>query len=341
MLVTLVAICARVPAQDYVTNNYVTNRLSLSGRVGLGISARFKGIAVLPVPALNRTTPGGDAYNYDDGYVLSDTSGNFGGQTWYWGYDNSASQISGNNILLSRNSSASIGSSEADDKPGYGAEVLYSRMLGAKGNLRYGFEAAINYLNFSVNDSRPRAASLTRVTDAYPFTPGTTPPAATPGNPYQGSFDGPGFVIGDTPVSSSTTVAPGAAVSNGHREFDADIWGIRVGPYLEFPLGEKFKLSVSGGLAAALISAEASWTESITISGTAGPSVHGSGRNTDFVLGGYLAGNAAWEINERWSIVGSVQYQYLGRYDHSFGGRAVEADLTHGIFITLGVGYKF
>jgi hypothetical protein len=99
--------------------DYVTNRLSLSGRVGFGISARFKGIAVLPVPTLNRATPAGDAYNYDDGYVLQDVSGNFGGQTWYWGYDNSANQVdaAGNIILLSRNSSASIGDSKSGDDP--------------------------------------------------------------------------------------------------------------------------------------------------------------------------------------------------------------------------------
>jgi hypothetical protein len=218
--------------------------------------------------------------------------------------------------------------------------MVYTRMLRSKGRLHFGFEAALNYLNFSASDSRPRAARLTRATDAYPFTPGTTPPAATPSNPYQGSFEGPGFVIGDTPASSSTTVASGG-ISTGHRDFDANIWGLRLGPCLEFPLNEKLKLSVSGGLAAALIDAEASWSESVVISGSSGASIRGSGHDSEFILGAYVAGNAVWELNERWSLVGSVQYQYLSRYQHAFGGRTVEADLTHGFFITLGVGYKF
>src|SRR5207248_6705068 len=59
-------------------------------------------LASLPQPASSRLTPRGDRYNYDDGYLLTDTSGNYGGQTWYWGYDNSANQISGNTIMLSR-----------------------------------------------------------------------------------------------------------------------------------------------------------------------------------------------------------------------------------------------
>src|SRR5262245_9774003 len=85
------------------TAEFVTNRVTFSGRFGYNISARFKGnAATLPTPATARTTPRGDRYNYDDGYVLTDISGNYGGQTWYWGYDNNASQISGNSVLLSR-----------------------------------------------------------------------------------------------------------------------------------------------------------------------------------------------------------------------------------------------
>ena len=40
-------------------------------------------------------------------------------------------------------------------------------------------------------DSRSVSANVVRATDPYPFTPGTLPPTASPGAPYQGSFDGP------------------------------------------------------------------------------------------------------------------------------------------------------
>jgi len=338
LAILVLAFMFAAPFGINAADGFATNRLTLSGRVGFGFSAHFSGISVAPVPA-NRTTPNGDAYNYDNGYVLTDATGNFGGQTWYWGYDNSASQVSGNNILLSRTSGV-IGSSKADDGPGLGAELVYTRMLGGGASLHYGFEVAVNYLNFSVNDNGPLAASLSRQTDAFPFTPGATPPDATPSNPYQGSFQGPGFLIGDAPVSSSTAVVPGVGVSNGHRDFDADLWGVRIGPCLEFPLNKKLTLGVSGGFAAALVNADASWSESIVISGLAGPTLSGSGHNSDVVFGAYIAANAAWEFNERWSIVCSAQYQYLSSYEHSFGGRTIEADL-HGFFVALGIGYKF
>src|SRR5437588_10102561 len=87
-------------AEDSDTN--LLNRVTVSARFGFNFSAKFKGLATLPQPVSSRLTSRGDRYNYDDGYVLTDTSGNYGGQTWYWGYDSSASQISGNTILLSR-----------------------------------------------------------------------------------------------------------------------------------------------------------------------------------------------------------------------------------------------
>jgi hypothetical protein len=327
---------------SWTTNRFqVTNRISLSARIGFGMSVRFGGLVSLPVPRLHRTTPGGDAYNYDDGYVLTDSSGNFGGQTWYWGYDNSSSEVSGNSILLSRNqATAPAAGTDMDADPGYGAELVYTRMLGTKGRFQYGFEAAANYLNISMKDSSPQLFNLIRTTDTYGFTPGTTPPLATPGAPYQGSYQGPGFVINDTPSSSQTTILAGGGSTVGHRDFDADIWGARIGPCLEYAVTERFRVSVSGGFAAALINADVSWSEAAVVSGTQGVTVSGSGSDSDFVFGAYVALNAGWQFNDRWSVVGSAQYQYLSDYQHSFGGRSVEADLK-GIFITLGIAYKF
>src|SRR6187551_3113341 len=72
------------------------NRFSFSGRFGFNMSAKFKGVALTPSGVGGtRTTPDGTAYNYDNGYVLTDISGNAGDQTWNWGYDDSSKQISG------------------------------------------------------------------------------------------------------------------------------------------------------------------------------------------------------------------------------------------------------
>ena len=103
--------------------------------------------------------------------------------------------------------------------------LSYNRELGRKGNTRWGVEVAANYLNVGFDDSGSFGVGTKRTTDTYPFTPGTTPPL--PG--YNGTFGGPGFVLGDTPVSSRTRFVANGATVTGHREFDADVWGFRLG----------------------------------------------------------------------------------------------------------------
>jgi hypothetical protein len=311
---------------------FATNRLTLSARFGFNISGRFKGFGSSP-----RVAPDGLGYNYDDGYVHPDVSGDAGGQTWNWGYDDSASQIAGNTILLNRAGSAANPSSQPlDSGLSPGVELVYSREIGNKGKWHYGVEAAVNYLSVSLKNESMFVGDMTRVTDAYPFTPGTTPPSG----PYQGSFNGPGFVIGDTPVSSVTNIISGATVT-GQYQLDASVWGIRLGPWVERQLSERVNVSLSAGLAAALLNVKGSWTEAVELPGIGTTIRSGTGSDNAFLLGGYLTANAVWQFSDRWNLAGGVQYQTLGKYKHSFGSREAELDLSNSIFVTVGLGFRF
>jgi hypothetical protein len=330
------------------------NGLTLSARLGFNISTRFKGNASgLPTFAPNRLTPQGDTYNYDDGYVLTDSSGNYGGQTWYWGYDNSASYPGGqisdginfpdNTVLLSRSTadgSFASPSTGEDLIPGF--ELTYSRRLGQMGNGNWGVEIAANWQSLSTKDSSTFYGNAMRVTDAFPFAPGTTPPTATstPNNPYQGAYGDEGFLLGDTPINSTTSLVPGGATISGQRRFEADLWGFRLGPYLNFPLTEKLNLSISGGLAVGLLDSQASWSDTVTVSGKSVLST-GSGNDFGILLGGVAAANLSWDFNDRWSATAGVQYQYLGTYEADFGKRSVEVDLSKSFFLQLGATYRF
>lgn len=296
----------------------VTNRFSFSARMGFNISAKFQNRVVAP-PA--RTTPDGSSYNYDDGYILDDSSGSFGGMTWNWGYDNSAQIDTGNNtVALSRSTGASTSPTEKDDfSPG--AELVYNRQFGERDNVRYGIELAGNFLNIGINGNQ----NLNRVTDLYSYVPGTTPPA----NPYQGTFTGPGFVI-FTNISSSIT----SSISE-RQKFDGDLWGFRLGPYLEIPLSERVNLNVIGGLAFGFLDAEVSWRQNgLSL-------VSGREHDSEFLWGGYVGGNLSWQFAEDWSLIGGAHYQSLGNYAHSFAGRKVKVQLRNTVFVTLGVGYTF
>lgn len=310
-----------------------TSRLSLSPRIGFNISARFEGVGA---GGGSRVTPDGDGYNYDDGYVLTDISGNAGGQTWYWGYDDSTAQISGNTILLSRSTtSGDIPSPSQNADPAAGAELVYRLQLGSHGRLHHGLEAGAAYQNVHVTAAGSSTVTLTTVTDAYPFSPGSTPPGATPSMPYQGTYQGPGFLIGDIPSSSSTVTIPDVAFST-ENELSSGLWGFRIGPFLDYALTRRVSVALSAGVAAGLLDASVTWSDA---AGTR--SYSGSGSDLGILMGFYGGATASWQFARRWALSAGFQYQNLGTYEHDFGGRTLQLELNNAFFASIGVGWSF
>ena len=204
--------------------------------------------------------------------------------------------------------------------------------------MTYGLEAAVNYLRIYFNDNSANGANATTVTTLYQL-PGTTPPAA----PFQGTFNGsPGgySLLGATPISTSTAIIPGSTLL-AEDKFYGDLWGFRLGPYVDFPLTENLSLHLSAGLALGLLYDQASWQESLTIPGVGTAS--GSGNGSDFRLlwGGYVSLSANYQFDEHWGIEGGVQFEDLGKYKHSFGGREADLDLSRSVFVQVGVSYSF
>ena len=332
-----------------------TNRLTLSARFGLNISGKFKGVSSAfssGVPlAAGRLTPDGNPYNYDNGYVLP----KYGGSnpqypyTWNWGYDD-ASQVNpgAQTVSFDRTIATGLPSENSGGSSScVGAELAYNHEFGVKEDwhhLRYGLEAAVNFMPISFSSGGLYDATLSRATDTYSYTSLTTPPGYTDPSllPYQGTFYGPGFVIGDSPSAPSvTTTIPGATFL-AQQHFDANLWGFRLGPYLEYPFSEKWSLHLSGGLAVGLLDADVNWQETLTLpGGAASRSASGSGSDTDLLWGGYVSANMSWQLSDRWSVSGGVQYQNLGTYQQSFNSQQVELDLRNSIFVTLGIGYSF
>src|SRR5262249_22041062 len=148
----------------------------------------FTGIGKMPARTNPGGAAGGQAHQYDDGYVLVDSSGNLGGQTWNWGYSQNSQVKPGSSSIDMHSSSAQGGADSGDinNNPQYGFEIVYSRELGRMGWGRWGVEAALGYTAINLRDNRTLSATVHRVTDAYGYTAGTTPPSAS----FQGTFDG-------------------------------------------------------------------------------------------------------------------------------------------------------
>jgi hypothetical protein len=341
--------------QDLQTYLNSTNRVTLSLRFGLNVKGRFKsGLGgansafALPF-ASNRRTPNGDPYNYDDGYVLTDISGNAGNQTWYWGYDNSSQvNFANNTISFDRTSMANVpnvGDSADDDSSRLGAEITYNYEIGKKDKwhqLRYGVELAANWMPITLDSHGSYSVARMLQTDTYGYTPGTTPPGyGEPSElPYEGTFQGPNFVLNVPPISSMTTLPSGQFIVQQH--FDGNLWGFRLGPYLELPLSKRWSLHLSGGLAVGLLDGDASWRENLAVPGLAQPITEsGGGSDTKLLWGYYIGLQAAYQFNNRWGLEAGVQFQDLGIYHHNFDGSKVELDLSKSIFVHAGVSYSF
>lgn len=323
-----------------------TNRLTASLRFGMNIKGSFK----LPGGSLNprglaangRLTRNHDRYNYDDGYVLIDNSGNYGDMTWYWGYEN-AGQVNASgpdSIDFHRATATGLPAECPDnDSPYAGVEIAYARELGVNDKyhpLHFGLEGAFNYMPVDFSSGGNYRTTLNQRTDTYGYTSGTTPPGA----PYHGSYSGPGFLLSDQ-YTTATTLTPGTLVQ-AQQHFYANLWGFRLGPYLETALTEKLALHLSAGVSLGIVDARADWRESVILPGGSVYSAgSGSGTDASVMWGCYAGADAVYRFNERWALDVGIQFQDLGIYKHNFGGREAQLDLSRSLFLQAGLSYSF
>jgi len=324
----------------------LANRLTLSARFGFNIRAKFG----------RRLTPDGLAYNYLDGYVLRDSTGDFDptgtfpGITQNWGYDNSARQRDGSaaiggfpTVSMTRLASgADPLTDKIDDDPNPGFELVYARQLYVSDQWHFGVEAAANFTSIGLRESGTTSGS--GFLDAFQYFPGTSPPNSPTANgePFQGTFGpgtgGPQYALISDSAAGSTAVPVSVA---GQRKFDADLWGFRLGPYVERQLSRRWAVNLAGGLAVAIVNGDASWSQTLTVNGVTDPTYSGRAKDSDVLWGWYVGGNVTWHIDRRWDVTGGVQYQDVGIYSQNAGARQAELDLSQAIFVSIGVSWRF
>ncbi len=317
------------------------NRLGLSFRVLFNAPVSFKNLDPIPAGTAARLTPDGDVYNYDNGYVLVDSSGNAMGYTRYWGYD-TASQSAVNGVVSMQRTKSVSSSYTSDPSDDFmpGVELTYDRELIHKKSWRGGLEGAFGYTYMSVSDSQAESATVTSVIDTFAFPGESVPPAGYTGyrSGYGDSPSGP--VLAAVPTTSIVKQEAGAVVS-GHRDFSADLLGLRIGPYVEVPLSKSISLGLSGGLALVYVSSDFNFHETIILPGGTSTSNAGSGSHNDWLAGGYVAGTLSFALSEKWAVVAGAQFQDVGRYTQHLKDKEATLDLRNMIFATLGISYSF
>jgi hypothetical protein len=322
------------------------NRVSVAYRMGLNLTASFKGLGGFqaqsdPGPATGTKQP----HTYDDGYFLPDSRlGNIDHYTWNWGF-NSPSQVQPGagtpyGSLLLHSSSAPATAESSVDGPQHGLEIAFDRQLGHLGRARWGIEAAFNFTDVAISDDSPLAGTSLYLTDTYdleglnPFTSGNTP--------YHGTFYGPGPLPVDSPASRQIQQIQGGSTITGRRTLDASLYGLRLGPYLELPLSKRFAVSLSGGLALVYVDSDFQYSETVALNGVGwAQSRAGGSSRGELLVGGQVAGTISYAFSRSLSTFASAQFQDVGRFTQSVGGKTAELDLQAGVFVLLGLSCSF
>lgn len=349
VLFTLAAGMLTVQAQDNPQNEGPWwNRLGISYRAAFNISANFTGLGgyvSLNMPGVPGPTPttGGSGTvvrTYDDGFIGVDVSGNAGGTTTYWGYDNSAAQVVGGNVLMHNSSSpATASSGDVGNDPRSGIEVSYFQPLGNKDRWCWGVEGAFNWTPIKIQDSRTLAGDVVTVTHAYALS-GVVPPVAPP--TYVGPVNGPGAPqLSTDTVDAGTTTQAGAATISGWRKIDADLYGLRLGPYVEYDLFKRVSVDLSGGFSTGIIDSRFEYHDVVTLSGLGSQTSADSDRGCDWVYGGYVRGQINIQLHKSAVVFAGAELNSLSDFTQSAGSAHAQLNLGSAVYVTVGLGLSF
>jgi hypothetical protein len=227
------------------------------------------------------------------------------------------------------------------DDPQPGFMLTFARQLfhDEKDRWKGGLEAAFGYSDYDIKDDHPLTAKASLLTDTYSLN-GTFVPVT---NNYTQNITGDPnhIIIGDTPTRSITS---STVPVTGTREFGADIFAFKLGPYIEVPLNHTFSASLEGGVAMVYVYSKFNFNEQVAnpFNGVV-TNVKGSGNNQDVLFGGYVGAKISAALNDQWSLFAGAQLQDVGDYVHRnhVTGEAAVLDLSQSIYFTAGVGYSF
>ena len=314
------------------------NRFHLGPSLHFNVTAKMRS---LPVPA--NLGP-----SYDDGFVATDISGNFGGKTWNWGYSKSNQVIAASNELeLHGVASPRDGTTtkfSADNA--FGVEFGYGREFWRFGDpkapKRVGFDFSVVANSIGFNSYDTISGQMTRTSDRYSLA-GIVVPSA----PYSGSFEGPippnppMPMIGTNIVSHTTSTETVTAIQNA--KIEGTYWGFRIGPFAEIPINGRMNVQVALGLAGVHADATLTYLEKFTTTGIGGPPPdRTNSRTTDsWMIGGYFGAKLEYWLNPRVALYLGGDFQALQDFDLTAADKAATIGFGQTFGITAGVIYSF
>lgn len=316
-----------------------TKRFRIGLVTGWNVKARFSLGGEFGVSGTGPGQPGAAGQNhvYDDGYVRLDDTGNAGGFTSNWGYQN-ASQFNPANQTLTFHGTTSFSQADSaattSDAPYYGLDLAYGGRITDLLGGALGWEFGFSFMPAKFVDSSPHAVSANRVTDQF-STVGIVPPQA----PYNGGAGGIGPTIQDVAQRIGSESIPG--ILTGTRALDVDLMNFRLGPNMQWHLGGRWAASLGGGLALGLATGDYSFSETLQYGAGGSASNSGSFGHTEWTMGGFAEALIYYRTDQSAELYLGAQYLSLGDATFSGGGRQATLLLGNGIMLAAGIHWIF
>lgn len=309
----------------------------------LGLKTDFTGLGTFNSTFTAQPLGGGQNYTYDNGFVHVDSSGNAGGQTWNWGYENSSQYNPAGSGTLSYSLTNSLAdastSQDGSSKTGFEAYAYYDMgtpfiaALVERG-VTWGFRGGFHYAHISVNNKDFLFSNTSALVDQFDAN-GIVVPLA----PYSGSFSGPGPLINDSPFRA---IAPGTqALIAGSRDLDVDLVTLELGAYLDLPITQNFHIMAECGANAGIANGSYDFVSSTSITGLGTVQSSGHDSATRLLPGCYLGLSSVYQIDKQWSILANGRYQYMQGFDLHTNGSSAKLSFNGAYILSLGMLYSF
>jgi hypothetical protein len=326
------------------------NRIGLSYRMGFNVGVDFNHLGGYSSTSSLRT-PDGAVYNFDTGYIYPDatTANAHPGYTWNYGYVAGSPMSAGQFDLYRSTAPNTLDSKDNYGDPQHGLELTYNRQLGEWHRLRYGLEAGFNFTDFTVQDSRTLMGSVVRNTQGFATGGGAVLNPA----PFQGTFEGPSAggpgwpLVALGPASSADQTFVGGATITGNRQIQASFLGLRLGPYLEYPLSKRWTASLSAGLSVLYVHSRFQFDQTVSLDPAITlvtlPPAHSSGSSStdEFLVGGYVEGTIGYSLTEHWRLLAGAQFQGTGDFAQFQMNKESVLKLGTAVYAIFGISYSF
>ena len=316
----------------------------------VGLRTEFSGFGnfqnPFPVPA----PAGGTNYFYTDGSVQVDISGNAGGLTNYWSYNNASqydpSAFGGQGAInySTLGGSVSGAGSVVDSSVAAAAgfemhayldlgSVSFLPTMAAGRSATWGMRTGLQYARVNNSNNAAQVGSVGTITDSFNLN-GVIPPAA----PYTGTFLGPGPLLGDTPTRTTGTAV--AAIS-GYRQLDVQLFVSTFGSYVALPVAKNLDVMLEGGAVLALANGSYKYESSVTVPGVGTQVTSGGKYTTKLLPGVYSSVGLAWHVTDQFSVQGAVRYQFMKQFNLIANGSNASLSFDSALVLSLSAIYRF